>query len=67
MFVHTMQIPSLRIQTNLRNARFAQCILTLRENLRNPGIARQSTDSNFALRKPRIAQIPIMRGTYTCN
>ena len=33
--------------------------------LRNPGIARQSTDSYFAQRNPMIAQIPGSRGTYT--
>ena len=35
--------------------------------LRNPGIARQSKDSYFAQRNPRIAQIPGSRGTYTLH
>ena len=30
----------------------------------NPGIARQSKNSYFVLRNPRIAQIRGMRGTY---
>ena len=32
--------------------------------MRNPGIARQSMDSYFALRDFRIAQIPTLRATY---
>ena len=63
----------------MRKARFAQriqlrakdfephppTIPTSRERLRNPGIARQSTDSYFAQHNPRIARLPDLRGTYT--
>ena len=42
----------------LLNAGFAQRIPTLRKKLRNPGIARQSVDSYFAQRNPKIAQLP---------
>ena len=45
----------------LRNIARAQKL----NGLRNPGIARQSKDSYFAQRNPRIAQIPGSRGTYT--
>ena len=44
----------------LRNIARAQKL----NGLRNPGIARQSKDSYFAQRNPRIAQIPGSRGTY---
>ncbi len=49
---------------SLRNAGFAQRILTLREKLRNAGIACQSTDSYFAQRNPKFAQLPGLRGNY---
>ena len=52
------------VRTNLRNAGFAQRILTSREKLRNPWIARQSMDSYFAQRNSRIARLPGLRGTY---
>ena len=49
---------------SLRNAGFAQRIPTLREKLRNAGIACQSTDSYFAQRNPKFAQLPGLHGTY---
>ena len=54
------------VRTNLRNAGFAQRIPTSRKKLhvRNPGIARQSTDSYFAQRNPKIARLPGLRGTH---
>ena len=41
-----------------------QRIPTLREKLRNPGIARQGTDSYFAQRNPKIARLPGLRETH---
>ena len=49
---------------SLRNAGFAQRIPTLCKKLRNAGIACQSTDSYFAQRNPKFAQLPGLNGTY---
>ena len=64
--LHALHIKILTLYERiiLRNAGFAQRIPTLREKLRNPGIVRQSADSFFAQRNPKIAQLPGLRGTY---